>query len=145
MSFCTCFRKYTHKYIATFCNHLAELLTKSLWCDISKESAGEGWESAALTSSCELWALSFVPVGEFHIVAKGRFSAMNVTQAVPAPSFSHQTLSSALHHSSTCGRPAFSLLHTRQTSQTFLSALEGCFLVYLIRVPLHLFTIGMDI
>lgn len=112
MSFCTCFRKYTHKYIATFCNHLAELLTKSLWCDISKESAGEGWESAALTSSCELWALSFVPVGEFHIVAKGRFSAMNVTQAVPAPSFSHQTLSSALHHSSTCGRPAFSLLHT---------------------------------
>lgn len=101
-----------HKYSATYCNHLAELLTKSLWCDINKESAGEGGESAALTSSCELWALSFVPVGEFHIVAKGRFSAMNVTQAVPALSFSHQTLSSALHHSSTCGRPAFSLLHT---------------------------------
>lgn len=144
MSFCTCFRKYMHKYIATFCNHLAELLTKSLWCDISKESAGEGWESAALTSSCELWALSFVPVGEFHIVAKGRFSAMNVTQAVPALSFipSNSFLSSApfLYLWPSCVFPP-----SHKHSQTFLSALEGCFPAYLIRVPLHLFTIGMDI
>jgi len=49
-------------YLFTYAS--AELLTKPLLCDISQEKAEDGErESAALTSSLELWALSYVPVG----------------------------------------------------------------------------------